>query len=235
MCTNCANTSGRIVPINQQNQSLKNRLGLLFKKLTLPSVTGKVFGVPLRRSDVEGLLQAAFLTRAIFKGTEEHAVIYKGDIEHLLPGQEVLIRINSACYTGDIFHDQSCDCNEQLEVSLKMLAAHDGPGLVIYHIAHEGKAHGYFEKLKAYDGEMYPVKGDLRDFRTSVAILLALGIGRVRVMTNNPEKVNILREYGLEITGIVPIVSSDPNLCRFYDYKARVWGHALPTLDDSAA
>lgn len=206
------------------------------KIFNLPRVTDRVFSVPLKRPDLEGLMQAALITKARFKAPEEHALIYKGEIDNLPTDTEVLIRINSACFTGDIFHDQSCDCNEQFEISLKMMVEHQGPALVIYHFAHEGKAHGYFKKLKAFDGKMYPVKGDHRDFRTSVAILRSLGISRVKLMTNNPEKVKILQEYGIEVTGIVPIVVNDPNLADFYDYKSRVWKHQLPRItNDSAA
>lgn len=206
------------------------------KMVALPRVCDRVFAVPLKRPDLEGLMQAAFITKAGFSPKEEHALIYKGDIDNLVSGSEVLLRINSACFTGDVFHDQSCDCNEQFEISLKMMVEHQGPALVIYHFAHEGKAHGYFKKLKAFDGQMYPVKGDHRDFRTSVAILRNLNISRVKVMTNNPEKVKILQEYGIEVTGIVPIVVNDPNLSTLYDYKARVFGHWLPQLaEDSAA
>lgn len=234
MCNVCSTVNNPTFTHRQSD--LRSKLWLFLKQLALPKVRGKVFGVPLKRNDIDGLMQGAVLTQKWPLGsTEQHALIYKGDIERLVPGQEVLIRINSACYTGDIFHDQSCDCNEQLEVALKMLTTFDGPGLVLYHIEHEGKAHGYFEKLKSFDGEMYPVKGDRRDFRTAVSILMDLGIRRVRVMTNNPEKVGILREYGLEVTGIVPIVSEDPNLRRFFDYKARVWNHALPRLAEEEA
>jgi GTP cyclohydrolase II len=205
------------------------------KIVALPRVCNRVFAVPLKRSDLDGLMQAAFITKAVFGPQEEHALFYKGEIDKLAPGSEVLIRINSACFTGDIFHDQSCDCNEQFEISLKMMVEHQGPALVIYHFAHEGKAHGYYKKLKAFDGQMYPVKGDHRDFRTSVAILRNLGISRVRLMTNNPEKVKILQDYGIEVAGIVPIVVNDPNLAAFYDYKARIWKHELPRIENDTA
>jgi GTP cyclohydrolase II len=206
-----------------------------WKNYFLPKVTGRVFGVPLVRQDLKNIVQGCIKTRSGFGPEEQHAILYKGDIEHLSPDAIPLIRINSACFTGDIFHDALCDCNWQLEEALRMLDAHDGPGLVIYHFAHEGKAHGYFEKLQAFDGEMYPVNGDLRDFRTAVTILKSLGISRVRSMTNNPEKVKILGEYGIEVVECVGVVSQDPSMAHLYDYKAREWGHALPTKDEPAA
>jgi 3,4-dihydroxy 2-butanone 4-phosphate synthase/GTP cyclohydrolase II len=78
---------------------------------------------------------------------------------------------------------------------------------------------------------MYPVKSDIRDFTHAVAILVDLGITRCRVMTNNPEKQQILRDYGIEIVEVVPVVSDDPAVAKLYDYKAKVWGHKLPQLE----
>lgn len=205
-----------------------------WKTYNLPKITGRVFGVPLVRQDLNNITQACFKTRQGNNAEEQHAILYKGDIQNLTPDAIPLIRINSACFTGDIFHDALCDCNWQLEEALRMLDAHDGVGLVIYHFAHEGKAHGYFEKLQSFDGSMYPVKGDLRDFRTAVAILKDLGIKRVRSMTNNPEKVAILGEYGIEVVECVGVVSQDPAMAEFYDYKAKKFGHALPTKEDPA-
>jgi GTP cyclohydrolase II len=227
MCTHC-----KTIPklsVTARSDSLRSNAIVAFRKLWLPRVVRRVFGVPFKRPDLHGLFHAAYVTRSGFKRTEEHALIYKGDIQNLDPGQEVLIRINSACFTCDIFRDVSCDCNEQLEISFQMLAANDGPGIVLYHFAHDGKAHGYFEKLESYDGVMYPVDGDRRDFRSAISILRDLGITRVKVMTNNPEKVKILGECGIQITSIVPIVSADPSLTDFYNYK-RGLGHALPNL-----
>lgn len=204
--------------------------GKVLHPRTLPTVVDRVFGVPLINARYKHLMQGAFITR---KGRrrEEHALIYKGDIQNITPDTVVTIRINSACFTGDIFGDELCDCNYQMWAALDIIDNHDGPGILLYHFSHEGKAHGYFSKLKAFDGEMYPVDGDLRDFTHSVAVLKDLGITKVRVMTNNPEKQQMLRDHGIEIVEIVPVVCDDPRHAKFYDYKAREWGHALPTLD----
>lgn len=153
-------------------------------------------------------------------------------------GVPVLMRINSACYTGDIFHDDLCDCNWQLEEAFRMIAAHDGPGLVLYHFAHEGKAHGWTEKLKSYDGprKMFPVEGDWRDFSSAVAILRHLGITHVSLMTNNPHKEQYMRDHGITIVDRKGVVASDPSLAGFYRFKAEEFGHDLPTdLDTRAA
>ena len=199
------------------------------KVKALPKIVGKHFGVKLLHKEHKTIVQGAYLTKKN-RRVEEHALLYKGDIANLPKDAVPLIRINSACSTGDIFHDESCDCNWQFEEALRILDKQDGPGLVLYHFSHEGKGHGYFEKLKAYDGVMYPVKSDIRDFTHAVAILADLGITRCRVMTNNPEKQQILKDYGIEIVEVVPVVSNDPAVAELYDYKARVWGHKLPQL-----
>jgi GTP cyclohydrolase II len=236
MCTHCETKNApNVLAVTKPSQGLIARVLSMWKNAYLPRVIRRVYGAPLKRDDLPGLFQAGYITRTGFKPYEEHALIYKGDIQNLDPNQEVLIRINSACFTGDIFHDASCDCNEQMEISFQMLVANEGPGIVLYHFGHEGKAHGYVEKLESYDGQMYPVKGDRRDFRSAISILRDLGITRVKVMTNNPEKVKILGEYGIQVTGIVPVVSKDPSLADFYDYKARTFNHALPTKDRRSA
>ena len=194
----------------------------------LPTIRAKTFGVPLKHAVYKTVMQGAYITGRGRK-TEEHALLYKGDIQNLPEDAVVLIRINSACSTGDIFHDTSCDCNWQFEESLRIMDEQDGPGLVLYHFAHEGKAHGYLRKLQSFDGVMYPVPSDDRDFTHAIAILKDLGIKRVRVMTNNPEKQQILRDYGIEIVATVPIVSKDPAVADLYRYKERVWHHKLPT------
>lgn len=198
----------------------------------LPLVSGKTFDVPLVHATYKNLTQAAYRTQQGGK-TEEHALIYKGDIKNLPADAVVLLRINSACFTGDIFHDASCDCNWQMEEAFRLIDQGDGPGILLYHFAHEGKGFGYFDKLVSFDGQMYPVPDDIRDFLHAVAILLDLGITRVRLMTNNPEKQKILTDHGIEIVEVVSVVSQDPAVRHLYDYKAKVWKHALPTLSDS--
>lgn len=199
----------------------------------MPKVVDRVFEVPLVREDVRGLMQAAFITK-VGRHHEQHAVIYKGDIQNITPDTVVTIRINSACYTGDIFHDQLCDCNWQMEEAFRIIEANDGVGMLLYHFAHEGKGFGYFRKLKSFDekSQMYPVPGDIRDFLHAVAILKDLGVKKVRVMTNNPEKQQVLRDHGIEIVETVPVVSRDSRHKDFYQYKRDVWGHALPGRED---
>jgi GTP cyclohydrolase II len=207
---------------NKTNKTNKAAPTIEDKVKTLPLIVGKHFGVPLLHKEHKTIIQGAYVTKKN-RRVEEH-------IANLPKDAVPLIRINSACSTGDIFHDESCDCNWQLEEALRILDKQEGPGVVLYHFSHEGKGHGYFNKLKAYDGTMYPVKSDIRDFTHAVAILVDLGITRCKVMTNNPEKQQILRDYGIEIVETVPVVSNDPAVAHLYDYKAKVWGHMLPEL-----
>lgn len=228
MCTECKNP-------NHASHATRLKRPTRSKKAAV--IVNKTFGVPLIRHEYNGLMQGAYITR---KGrhSEEHALIYKGDIANLPEDAVVTVRFNSACYTGDIFHDESCDCTWQLEESFRIIDQQDGFGLVLYHFAHEGKGFGYFKKLTAFDGKMYPVPGDIRDFSHAIAILQDLGIKRVRVMTNNPEKQKAIRDAGIEIVDVVNVVSRDPKDAHLYEYKRRVWGHealsqVLPAPDAS--
>jgi GTP cyclohydrolase II len=243
MCTKCHDithvakrkTRGRTTSTRTKKTNAKSDSPTIVGNMkNLPAIVGKHFGVPLLHSQFKTILQGAYVT-AKSRRVEEHALLYKGDIANLPKDAVPLIRINSACSTGDIFHDLSCDCNWQFEEALRILEKQDGPGIVLYHFSHEGKGHGYYEKLKAYDGTMYPVHSDIRDFTHAVAILLDLGITRCRVMTNNPEKQQILKDYGIEIVEVVPVVSDDPAVAHLYDYKAKVWGHKLPEIGSPAA
>lgn len=237
MCKRCKNSEHVPTRKTRKNRALEDPVVLKHKPgdiEELPIIVGKTFGVPLLHKKYKTILQGAYITAKHLK-VEEHALLYKGDIANLPADAIPLIRINSACSTGDIFHDESCDCNWQFEESLRLLDEQDGPGVVLYHFGHEGKGHGYFAKLKAYDGTMYPVHSDIRDFTHAVAILRDLGITRVRVMTNNPEKQQILRDFGIEIVETVSIVSTDPNVAHLYQYKRDVWGHALPGTDTPRA
>jgi|GEM_PF-1440765 len=197
-------------------------------------VLDKHLGAPLTRKDLPNFKMGAYKVRTADGVEEEVALIYKGDIVN--PGDDVdmLIRINSGCFTGDIFHDELCDCTWQLEEAFRMIRDHDGPGMVIYFFRHEGKSHGFLEKLRAFRDNMFPVDGDLRDFSPAVAILKDLGIDRVTLMTNNPEKIAYLVDNGIAVTGTRRVIIQDEKLVDFLDFKARSFGHFLPTKDDGS-
>lgn len=135
----------------------------------------------------------------------EHAVIAFGDA-----GKAPMIRIHSECFTGDVVHSQRCDCGEQLEKSISLIQSH-GHGYIIYLRDHEGRGIGLTEKIKAYqlqDAGMDTIDANLhlgheidaRDWSDAVAIVTALGVKKVTLLTNNPNKVHALRAAGVEVT-----------------------------------
>jgi 3,4-dihydroxy 2-butanone 4-phosphate synthase/GTP cyclohydrolase II len=151
-----------------------------------------------------------------FVDNKHHVAMVKGEVA----GQpDVLVRVHSECLTGDVFHSLRCDCGEQLESALAMIE-HEGRGVLLY-LAQEGRGIGLLNKLRAYnlqdkgldtvDANLelgLPV--DLRDYGIGAQILSDLGLGSIRILTNNPKKIRGLEGYGLSVTAQLPIVH-DPN------------------------
>jgi len=134
----------------------------------------------------------------------EHAVISYGQA-----GAVPMVRIHSECFTGDVVHSQRCDCGEQLEKSISMIQAH-GHGYIVYLRDHEGRGIGLTEKIKAYqlqDAGMDTIDANLylgheidaRDWSDAIAIVRALGLKDLTLLTNNPSKVVALRAAGIEV------------------------------------
>ncbi len=135
-----------------------------------------------------------------------------GEIIALVRGEdlsEIPVRIHSECLTGDIFHSLRCDCGEQLERALKKIDS-EGKGVVIYMRGHEGRGIGLLNKLMAYklqeEGKdtveanlELGFPSDMRSYGIAAQILLDLGVKRVRLMTNNPDKIEELKAYGFEV------------------------------------
>jgi 3,4-dihydroxy 2-butanone 4-phosphate synthase/GTP cyclohydrolase II len=143
---------------------------------------------------------------------KEHVALVMGDIS----GEEpVLCRIHSECLTGDALGSRRCDCGEQYDRAMRTIAE-EGRGVLVY-LRQEGRGIGLVNKLKAYalqDGGADTLEAnvrlgfhaDERDYAAGAAILADLGVGRVRLMTNNPEKVGDLRSRGIEVARREPIV-----------------------------
>jgi 3,4-dihydroxy 2-butanone 4-phosphate synthase/GTP cyclohydrolase II len=163
---------------------------------------------------------------------QEHLVLQKGTWDENEP---VLVRVHSSCVTGDIFHSLRCDCGEQLSKSMEMIEK-DGKGVIIY-INQEGRGIGLVNKLKAYKLQEQGLdtveanlqlgfKMDERDYGVGAQIIRAVGITKMRLMTNNPTKRAGLIGYGLEIVENIPIVV-EPNSHnkKYFDTKRDKMGH----------
>ena len=166
---------------------------------------------------------------------KEYLVLVKGEVKNK---KNVLVRVHSACLTGDVFHSKKCDCNEQLNIAMKKINR-EGEGVILYIPHHEGRGIGLLNKLKAYELQEqgkdtveanfalgFPM--DKSDFGTGAQILVDLGLTTIRVLTNNPKKLKGLQGFGLEITEQIPLKSSfNEHNKKYLDTKKAKMGHTL--------
>jgi 3,4-dihydroxy 2-butanone 4-phosphate synthase / GTP cyclohydrolase II len=165
----------------------------------------------------------------------EHIAMVMGDVEGR---QDVLTRVHSACFTGDVLGSQRCDCRAQLEAAMERIAA-AGVGIVVYNRSHEGRGIGLLNKLAAYrlqdEGhdtvEANTALGfdaDQRDFALDAQILAALKVSSVALMTNNPEKGRQLERYGITVARRVPhVVGIGPHNAGYLATKRSKLGHII--------
>jgi len=163
---------------------------------------------------------------------KEHIAILRGDV---IDGEEVPTRLHSECLTGDGLGSLRCDCRDQLETALKKLADHQR-GLLLY-LRQEGRGIGLINKLRAYalqDDGMDTVEANLalgfrddeRDYAVAAHMIQSLNVRSIRLMTNNPAKVQQLQGYGVQVHGRIPHVIPPNDHNRFYlETKARRSGH----------
>ena len=163
---------------------------------------------------------------------DEHVALVMGNVQGSEP---VLVRMHSQCVTGDVFGSMRCDCGEQLDRAMQMIAK-EGRGVVVY-MRQEGRGIGFHNKLMAYqlqdDGldtveanEALGFAADRRDYGIGMQILVALGLHDVRFLTNNPRKRAGLEGYGLRMVERVPIiVEPNEHNARYLQTKAEKMGH----------
>jgi 3,4-dihydroxy 2-butanone 4-phosphate synthase/GTP cyclohydrolase II len=171
--------------------------------------------------------------------TADHVAIIAGNPT----GENVLVRMHSECITGEAFGSKKCECGPQLEYALDRIAADPAGGVVIYLRGQEGRGIGLLNKLKAYalqDQGMDTVEANLalglpseaREYGAAVSILRDLGIKSVRLMSNNPAKIDALEMAGISVTEYVPIIVGQENENAGYlETKREKMGHILPEVE----
>jgi 3,4-dihydroxy 2-butanone 4-phosphate synthase/GTP cyclohydrolase II len=164
----------------------------------------------------------------------EHAALVKGT---WTKDEPVMVRVHSSCFTGDIFGSMRCDCGPQLHKAMKMVEA-EGKGVVIY-LSQEGRGIGLLNKIKAYklqDEGLDTVQANLklgfgedeRDYGVGASIMRELGLGKIRLISNNPVKRVGLEGYGIQIVETIPLVIEPNPHNQFYlETKANKMGHTL--------
>jgi len=166
-----------------------------------------------------------------------HIALVKGE---LTPDEPTLVRVHSQCLTGDVFGSHRCDCGEQLAQALNMIEQ-EGQGVLLY-LYQEGRGIGILNKLKAYAlqdeghdtvqaNEELGFKPDLRDYGIGAQILRALGLGKIRIMSNNPRKIIGLEAYGLEMVERVPLeVKPRKHNIKYLKTKQDKLGHLIKNV-----
>jgi 3,4-dihydroxy 2-butanone 4-phosphate synthase/GTP cyclohydrolase II len=208
-------TIADLITYRMKNESLVRRAATA----TLPTLYGGEFKLIVYENDVDEM---------------KHIALVKGDIK---PGDEVLVRVHSECLTGDVFGSMRCDCGEQLQMAMEMVAQ-EGKGVIVY-MHQEGRGIGLVNKVKAYELQELGkdtveanlelgFKEDLRDYGIGAQILVDLGVKRIRLLTNNPKKVVGLEGYGMTLVERIPI-EMQPNKAnvRYLKTKKEKMGHLL--------
>src|SRR6266849_3402274 len=171
------------------------------------------------------------------KNKEESAVAL---VHGRIRGQTPLVRVHSQCLTGDVLSSERCDCRAQLELSLRRIAA--APSGILLYLPQEGRGIGLMNKLRAYElqdrgmdtveaNEELGFAADSRDYSFSASALRLLGVRRVRLLSNNPDKVQQLESAGIRVVERVPCRPQTSHVSRAYlETKRTKMGHLLDSL-----
>lgn len=170
--------------------------------------------------------------------SEEFVCVYKGDLKE---NAAIPVRIHSQCLTGDVFHSIKCDCGPQLQRALETIEK-EGRGVIVYQ-QQEGRGIGIINKIRAYAlqdegadtveaNEQLGFAADARSYQQCAEILFDLGLCKVRVMSNNPDKLKALENAGLQIVERVPIeVKPEEPAAQYMKTKKEKMGHLLDKVD----
>ncbi|CAL9412562.1 GTP cyclohydrolase-2 [Streptomyces sp. enrichment culture] len=198
--------------------------------VTAPEVTVRArVGVTLQRA---GGHHAELVTFSGLPDGAEHLAIVLGEPARDAP----VVRLHSECLTGDVLGSARCDCGPQLEESLRRIAVEGG---AVLYLRQEGRGIGLYNKLDAYllqdrgadtfeANELIGRGPDERDYGVAALMLRALGMNRVRLLTNNPDKVAQLREHGIDVADALPTaVHRTAENARYLEAKALHQGHTI--------
>ena len=165
---------------------------------------------------------------------EEAVALVAGRIN---PESSALVRIHSQCLTGDVFASERCDCRDQLHIALGLIAR-SGSGILVYQ-QQEGRGIGLINKIRAYElqdqgldtvaaNEQLGFEADQRQYQLPAEVLKYLGVSRVRLLSNNPDKVRGLQSEGIQVEELVPLEIPPKSSTRDYlEVKKRRMGHLL--------
>src|SRR5262247_1277260 len=165
---------------------------------------------------------------------EEFVALVRGEID---PQQPILVRIHSQCLTGDVFHSLKCDCRRQLQLAIEIVQS-EGSGIIVYQ-QQEGRGIGIVNKIRAYalqDEGADTIEANLRlgfgvdhrDYRQCAEVIKLLGARKVRLMSNNPDKLRALKLAGLEVVERVPLeIEAEGPAFKYLLTKKEKLGHLL--------